>query len=163
MSNLMISEIMERDTYYLNESETIGDALEYLYTKEVSAVPVVNDDMEVVGYISDADIIKHISRKSPSYFGFGDGSASVEVSFDRDGAADKLRELLDMNIMTIASHRILTILHDTDIELAAEIMTKKKLKKIAIVDDDDRLAGVITRWTIVNHLLGKALRAADYR
>ncbi len=156
-----ICEIMERDTYYLYESESIGDALEFLYHKEVSAVPVVSQEKEVVGYISDADILRHISGKKHHFFGLSEEFGAVDI--DRSTAGEKLRDLLDMNLMTIASHKIITVRDDTEIELVAEIMAKKKLKKVAVIDDDDKLAGVVTRWTIVNHLMGTALRAADYR
>lgn len=157
----LISEIMERDTFYLYESETIGDALEFLYHKEVSAVPVVNKEKEVVGYISDADILRHISGKKMHFFGISEEFGAVDI--DRSTAGEKLRGLLDMNLMTIASHKVITIREDTELELVAEIMAKKKLKKVAIVDDDDKLAGIVTRWTIVNNLMRRALRAADYR
>jgi len=156
---IKVKEIMERDTYILREGDTVKQALSYLYNKEVSGVPIVNVYDEVVGYISDGDILHQVARKKPFIFDMQGGVSSITA--DLESFDDKVSEILDMDVMRIASHKVVTVNQDTDIDIVAEILSKKKYKKVAIVDDEDRIVGIVTRWHIVSHIIKSMLDNAE--
>ena len=92
-----INEIMEPNAYYCREQDTVGEVLTILAEKKVSGVPVVNEKMQVVGFISDGDIMDFISRKRTYMMDF---HGAVMVGYGNDNFDSKLHELLRLNVMS---------------------------------------------------------------
>ena len=65
MSVKKIKDIMHDEVYSVNYRATIKEVLELMVNKEISGVPVVDDDNYVVGFISDGDIMKFIAKQDP--------------------------------------------------------------------------------------------------
>lgn len=59
---LDISAIMTRDPLCISEKATIRDAAEKLSTGDFHALPVVNDDHELVGIVTSKDLIDYLMK-----------------------------------------------------------------------------------------------------
>ena len=147
---MKIKEIMEQDAYICKSDATIADVLRYLAEKKVSGVPIVDEDMKVVGFISDGDIMGYISRRRPILLDFYDHTSVVydEVSFEQ-----KLESLMERTAMDLATTRVITVEPDDEMDEVANILSKKKIKKVPVVDENDKLIGVVSRSTIVRHIM----------
>ncbi len=147
--DLKVRDIMDKDVYICKSTETVETVLKYLAVKKVSGVPVVDDNMKVVGFISDGDVMGYISRKKPILLNFLDHTSVIydEVSFEQ-----KLISLMDMNVMELATPRAVTIDADQYVDEAAELLAKKRIKKLPVIENG-KLVGVISRSTIVRHIM----------
>ena len=85
---------------------------------------------EVVGYVSDGDLLKSIGHHKPIMF----DAISIAYSgiwYDQEGIEDKIKELLQQKVLTIATHKVITVDNDTEMSDIAEILRQKKIKKAA--------------------------------
>lgn len=55
--------IMKKDVYTIKSNASIVDALRMMNEKEVSGLPIVDQNEELVGFISDGDIMRHLSSE----------------------------------------------------------------------------------------------------
>ena len=89
----VISNIMESDVYYAHDEDDIATVLRTLVDKKISGLPIVNKDMEVVGFISDGDIMKFIAKQDPRII---DMTSFITVWYDSESFDQKLDDLLRM-------------------------------------------------------------------
>lgn len=137
-----VSRIMTKDVVCAKDVDDIGVAVRLLSENNISGLPVVDEDGRVIGVISEADIL-------------------CTVGIDRGNILkDVLRRLLGEplvckrkgeKIRDIMSAPPITIRPDSGIGEAARIMTDKRIKRLPVVDDENRLIGIISRADIVSH------------
>ena len=70
-----ISSIMIEDPFTCSQSSTISDVVRMLAENEVTSMPVVDERKQVVGFISDGDIMGAIAQhRARTIFTGGDAS-----------------------------------------------------------------------------------------
>jgi CBS domain-containing protein len=141
-SNVMVSKVIT-----VAENAPILEVLQHFITHRISGVPVVNSANEVVGFISDGDILKNIGHHKPIAF----DAISVAYSgiwYDQKDIDDKVKDLLQRNVMEIATHKVITVDMDTEIGDVAEILGQKKIKKVPVLQKG-KLVGIISRGDLL--------------
>lgn len=109
------------------------DALKVMREKRFRRLPVVNRSGELVGIVSERDLL--YATPSPA------SSLSVwELHY-------LLSQLQVQNIMT---KNVITTTVDTPIEDAAEVMAKRKIGGMPVVDENNYVLGIITETDIFN-------------
>lgn len=106
--------IMIFEPVTISDAATVADALALMKEFRIGGIPVVNDDGELVGIVTNRDL-----RFETDY--------STRIS----------------KIMTPLS-RLITLSHQTDLTAAAGILQKHKIEKLPIVDEKGRLKGLVT-------------------
>lgn len=142
------SDIMVTNVVKVKEDQLIQDVLDRFVEYRISGLPVVNDHNELVGYVSDGDIMKWIGKHDPviiNYFYY------TTVLEDDESLEDKFKRLLSKNVMEVAQKHVITVDQDTEIEKVAEILGRRKIKKVPVVKDKV-LTGIISRGDIVRSL-----------
>ncbi len=64
IANIKVGEIMERKVHYINPNADIYEALELLIKKDVSRLPVVDENKRVVGIVTRSDLLKAIAESN---------------------------------------------------------------------------------------------------
>lgn len=152
--NRKISEIMKTDVYTVMDDATIKEVLQVLVERKISGVPVVNGNKKVVGFISDGDIMKFIAKQNPRII---DMTSFITVWYDTESFEKKLHDLMDLNVMELATTKVISVESDYDVDEAAKVLGEKKIKKVPVVDDAGKLVGVISRSEILRYILGTYL------
>ncbi len=119
-------DIMTTEPECITRDSTVQDAARLMRDGGFGAVPVVEDTRErrVVGIITDRDIaIRHVAEGHPSSCRVGDHM----------------------------TERIKTVRADDDLSDVEEIMADKQIRRVPVVDDDDRLVGMIAQADIARH------------
>ena len=147
MSVKKIKDIMHDEVYSVNYRATIKEVLELMVNKEISGVPVVDDDNYVVGFISDGDIMKFIAKQDPRII---DMTSFITVWYDTESFEKKLDDLMNLNVMELATTKVISVDEDFEIDEVAKILGKKKIKKVP-VRRDGRLVGVVSRAHIIRY------------
>ena len=148
--NRTIGDIMERDAYTCRYDQDLGEVVALFNELGTSGLVVIDEDRHVVGFISDGDIMKAVAaQKTRSIFG---GGYSNMVLYDNESFEEKARALKRRNVMELAVQRALCATADQTIGEIADVLAKKKFKKVPVIDEDGRLIGMVRRATITRYL-----------
>ncbi|MCB0116395.1 MAG: CBS and ACT domain-containing protein [Caldilineaceae bacterium] len=109
------------------------DALKLMREQRFRRLPVVNRSGELIGIVSERDLL--YATPSPA------NSLSVW----------ELQYLLSqLQVQNIMSKEVVTTTADTPIEDAAEVMARRKIGGMPVVDENNYVLGVITETDIFN-------------
>ena len=148
--NRTIGDIMERDAYTCRYDQNLGEVVTLFNELGTSGLVVIDEDRHVVGFISDGDIMKAVAaQKTRSIFS---GGYSNMVLYDSESFEEKARALKRRNVMELAVQRVLCATADQTIGEIADVLAKKKFKKVPVIDEDGRLIGMVRRATITRYL-----------
>ena len=147
--NRTIGDIMERDAYTCRYDQDLGEVVALFNELGTSGLVVIDEDRHVVGFISDGDIMRAVSKqKTRSIYG-GD---SVMVLYDDETFEQKVAEFKQRNVMDLATRKVFCVTENHPIDEVARILSKKKFKKIPIIDQEGKLVGIARRATIMRYI-----------
>ncbi|WP_438447152.1 CBS domain-containing protein [Gorillibacterium sp. sgz5001074] len=139
------SDFMVRQVIKVLEEDTVRSVMDKFVANRISGLPVVNHRNEIVGYISDGDIMRRIGKQNPVVF---ESFLFSAVYTDQVDIGIKFHKLIEMNVMKVATHHVITVEEDTEIGEIAAILGKKRIKKVPVVKNGV-LAGIISRGDII--------------
>jgi predicted transcriptional regulator len=147
-----IKKIVEYEPYLCHHKATVRDVIKQLADVEVRGVPIVDDEGKLVGYISDTDILKYIAKHRPKFIDWG---GMMPLFIDEDPMVEKINDLLDTPVMEIARKKKIAIADDWEIDEVASLFHEEGMKKLAVVDDDDKVVGVVSRSSLIRYFLSE--------
>ena len=106
---------------------------------EISAVPVLDPQSRVCGVVSEADLLLKESRAEPR-------KVSLFAGREEDEAQAKAAGTTALDLM---SSPAVTVGPDEDVARAARLMEDRHVKRLPVVDEDGRLAGIVSRRDIL--------------
>ncbi|MFI6495210.1 CBS domain-containing protein [Streptomyces sp. NPDC050564] len=115
-----------------------------LSREHLSAVPVVDADDQVIGVVSESDLL---------------AKAAAQVAAPRPGPIRRLREhrLYEKShgetASTLMTSPAITVVPSTTVADAAWLAARSRLKRLPVVDHKDRLVGVVSRIDLVRALV----------
>ncbi|MDC3412212.1 CBS domain-containing protein [Aquibacillus sp. 3ASR75-11] len=139
-------QIMKKQVIKVKETSSVRSVIEKFIEHGISGLPVVNDNNEIVGYISDGDVMRFIG-KHKSYvidmFAFVNVIEGDDVNFE-----ERARKILDLNVLEIAKKKIIKVAWNDDIENVAAVLGEKQIKKLP-VERNGVLVGIISRGDVI--------------
>jgi CBS domain-containing protein len=141
------TDVMIKQVITVDDNAFVLEVLKKFITHRISGLPVVNQANEVVGFISDGDLLKNIGHhpsKTVDIIAVG----FTGVWFDQEDLEDKINVLLKRNVLEIATHKVISVAIDTEIGDIAEILGQKKIKKVPVLQNG-KLAGIISRGDLL--------------
>lgn len=144
----VLESIMKRDVYVLNENATVIEAMKMLVEKHISAAPLVDEAGHAVGFVSDGDIMRHLSKRSQMYV---DPVVMImQTGEDKVGFDEKLSTLMDMKAKDIGAKGIIGVDIHADLPEVCRVLGENHLKKVPVLDDN-QVVGVINRSDITQY------------
>ncbi len=116
--------------------------------KKVFGMMVTDDQTHLIGMLSMYDILLFIRPKHIHIWGMME---DVDVGGLVDAACEKAKSILVGDIMT---PDVLTITPNTHLLMILDIMIKKHIRRIPVVEDD-RIKGIVYISNLFYHLLEK--------
>ena len=132
---MVAADIMTRDVVTLSARDTVKQAMEALIENRVSGAPVVGSDGELVGLITEQDLMM------------------VLHTFMADW---KHLLLEDCQILGAAlqKERLVTAEPDTPLEQISVLLIQKRIKRIPVLANG-RVVGIVSRRDILRWLLDR--------
>jgi CBS domain-containing protein len=138
---MKIGELMTTDPVAVGPETPLKDVAAILLEHRISGVPVIGERLEVLGVVSEADIIAKAAGPE------GEGSRIISwLLGDRDVDTQKITARTAAEAM--GSPAITVGVADTVPE-AARLMTERGIKRLPVVDDEGTLIGIVTRTDLV--------------
>lgn len=147
-AHLTLRNIMKKDVFTVNEEDDLLSVLQLLTNKKISGAPVVNKKGNLIGFISDGDIMRYLSKSHPLFVNaYSFAAITEENNFD-----EKLSSLMKSKAGDVANKKIVTIDINTDAMDVCKILTDKHLKKAPVMENG-KMVGVINRSNITKYAI----------
>ncbi|WP_456400804.1 CBS domain-containing protein [Mesoaciditoga sp.] len=144
---MKVEDFMERDVTAVFADETVEEFIHACVRQFRSGLPVVDDEMRVLGIITERDIIHEIV---PSYMEMLHSTSFIP---DTNITKKRLEEIKDRPIAEYMQKE-LDVLKTTDTLLsAATLVLKHGYRFLPVIDEEEHLAGIVTRSVILEALL----------
>src|SRR2546423_982885 len=114
---MKVSEIMTRDPKTAQLDSTLEEFAALMKDEDVGAIPIVDDDDELVGIVTDRDIVVRCVAEG--------------------------KEASDTTVEDILSEELTTIEPDADVQDAARRMAEKQIRRLPVVEDGE-LVGMVS-------------------
>ncbi|WP_414166589.1 CBS domain-containing protein [Streptoverticillium reticulum] len=125
-----VGEVMTREVAHACRDTTFADLMLLLDGRRVSGVPVVDDDDKVLGVVSEADLIRH---------------QATGVRGSRRSGTETVEGLMSTPAVTVHPEQ--------RVSDAARVMERHHVNRLPVVDEEDRLIGIITRHDLLRVFL----------
>ena len=152
----LVCEAMDHSPKYVRADDKVGAAFDIFASTETDGVPIIDEADHVVGYLSDGDVLDYLGQKDFSYTGL---AANMYRVVDDEHIQDSMLKLFELDVMTLATKKVITLDEDTTLEKACGIFAERKLKKAPVVRDG-KLVGSLSRRNIMSFVATKAHRGA---
>lgn len=144
----LLATIMKRDVYTLAETSSVLEAMRMFASLGISGAPVVDSDENVVGFISDGDVMRCLADQVPAF----KTAWSIIVERDNEDFDATLRATMGMRVDEIARKRVITVDINDDLGEVARVLSENHLKKAPVIDGD-KMVGIINRSNITKYAI----------
>lgn len=141
--SVLARDIMVKQVVTVTVDSPIADVVESMSRNRVSGIPVVDSDRKVVGIISEKDIILELLGED-----FDSILAFLARCLKNQGCLTlQIRDVTAGEIMTSPA---VTIIADTPLVDIAELLTRKGVNRLPVLDEEGHLLGIVTRSDVVD-------------
>jgi CBS domain-containing protein len=135
MRTWTVGDVMTVGVVSVDETASYRDVVDVLIGKRFSAVPVVDDFQRVIGVVSEADLLRKIEY----------GGDEAPRIFDGSRRRGDRRKALGRTAADLMSVPAVVTFAGASITAAARQMDSEGVKRLPVVDDLGRLAGIVSR------------------
>lgn len=135
---LTVRDIMIHGVSSVTPGTTVRDAVDLMLRRRLRAIPVVGEKQEVLGIISEWDIMRGLLPQIPRA-GQESGSDSVPET---------------LRVKDIMTRSVLCISEELGLEEAANMMINKDVEQFPVTSEG-KLTGFLTRSDIIRKLFGR--------
>jgi CBS domain-containing protein len=144
---MKISEIMTKEVKTLSPDTPAVEALNRLFENRISGLPVVDGQGKLVGMFTEKDILRAIL---PSYvsqvgrFVYENSPKTIKCKIARLAGA-KVGELMRKEVVKVSE--------GSPVCEVAHIMLTQNVRRVPVVDGEDRVKGIVARSDVLGQLL----------
>ena len=130
---MIARDVMTRKVITVSSDLSIRKLIQLLITERISGVPVVDEAGEVIGIISERDILKAVDRL-----------IKVKVSLDEEMTFKGSFNWVD-GIMT---KEVVSVSEDDPVELVCKLMSDRKIHRVPVMSGK-KIVGIITSMDVL--------------
>jgi len=147
-----VAEVMSREVPAVHESATLGEIFELLIASAHKRVVVVDDQRRVVGIIADSDLVSRVNPESrPGLIELLVSKVPIEAI---GGEARKhLARVRGRSAAELMTREVVTVREEMPVASALALSAEKRVKRIPVVDAENRLVGIVGRTEMMRALL----------
>jgi len=123
--HVRVSEIMSSPVITASESESIKSIAQKMNKYHIDSIIISDKSNAPIGLITEGDIVGKLLAKK--------------------------RNLLFAKAKHVMSKPVVTISKDVSLEEAAKLMVDRRIKKLCVIDEQNKIAGIITESDIIKN------------
>ena len=157
MATTLVRDVMTTDVLSFAPHEPVTQAMRRLVERGVSGGPVVGAGNKVVGMLTDSDlIVQDVQLHAPTVIEIL--GAVIELPTTQKKFEEELHKAVGMTVGEVMNPDVVSCRADDSIEDAATLMHDRDISRLAVLDGDGRLVGVLARRDILRYLVRGAAR-----
>lgn len=150
----VLSSLMQTEVFSVNENANALEALRLFAEKEISGAPVLDNNGNLCGFVSDGDIIGTLAHQDATFTSF----YSYTIDSNEQGFEEKASALIGMKVGTIATKNVLTVNLQDDMRTVCATLAQHHLKKAPVMDKG-KMIGIVSRTDITRYTVGLYAKA----
>lgn len=115
---MKVKDCMCNEVCYVTPNNTVCDCAKLMCNNHVGCIPVCDETKNIVGLITDRDVILRT------------------VACEKDATKTPVSEIMTSKVCCCTS--------DVDIKEAEDLMCKYQIRRLPVVDDNNKIVGIIT-------------------
>lgn len=147
---MKVKDVMQTNVITIRMDSEIKEIAKVLYDNQISGVPVIDLDGNLVGIVTEGDLIhKEANPQIPGVVGILGGLIYYHgvKQYDSD-----LKKMIASQASEIMTSDVVEIDKDVNIEDAATLMVSKKIKRLPVIEGG-KIIGIVTRMDIIKTLI----------
>lgn len=149
-SNANVSAYMTADPVTISPTATVEEAVKLMEEKGISGLPVVDDAGALVGILSEGDLLVRESPMKPPLFMTFLGSV---IYFESPSQFHQhIKKSLGMLVQDLMTSKLIVTSPEAKLSEASDVMLRKKVNRLPVVDENQKLVGILTRHDLVHAL-----------
>ena len=153
--DLAVTEVMTTPVTTLTADTTIEEAASLLVEADIGGAPVVDGSGRLIGLLDDSDLVLSEARlHAPTTIEIL--GAYIPLPGERRRFQDELRHALGRTVGEVMEDDPPSVQPDATVEDVATLLHDRAVSRVAIVDAERRVVGIVSRGDLV-----RALRRAQ--
>ena len=122
------NEVMTKDPVCCLPNDSVAKAAELMQSGNIGSIPVIENEQnqKLVGIVTDRDLALKIVAEG--------------------------RDAKSTNVETVMTHKVVTCLADDDLQKALDAMAEHQLRRIPVVDSDNKIVGIIAQADVATRI-----------
>ena len=144
------AEVMNREPVCAADTATMAEVIRLMDANQTSGLPVVSASGDLVGFVSDGDVASYLGKTEIALV---DSTLLNGYRYiDDEDAATRLRELMGLSVMAVATRRVISVEASTPVDEVCALFAAKRIKKVPVVQNG-KLVGALSRRNIMRSLV----------
>jgi len=154
---ILAKEIMTTPVISIRADTPLKKAAEILDENSFSGVPVIDDDDQLIGIISETDILRYTQQiigqplRDPHRV-FTKSQEVLYVDITHRGI-EVIELVASTTVETLMTLDVISVTEETPLYEIVRLMQKHNINRIPVVNGNNKLQGIITRADIINTLV----------
>jgi CBS domain-containing protein len=141
----LVSEVMTKEVVALRPEMTVHEAWEKMIQNSLKAMPVVDGEGKVTGILTDEDLLERagIQQRLSVTLQMG----KTDIQRDLEAASE-----IALSVKEVMTSPVVTAKTTESLGTATSKMVKAGLKRLPVVDESGRLAGMFSRLDVLRQV-----------
>ncbi len=144
-----VADIMDPAPSKAKAGDDVQSVIALMRDRELPGVPVVDDDNVVIGIVTDSDLVIRDEESDlhlPHFLNLMGGVIFLEPMKRFE---DRLRKAFATEVVDLMTADPICVKPRDPAEKAAKLISSSRHNRLPVVDDQGRLAGVVTRVDVL--------------
>jgi CBS domain-containing protein len=143
---MKVADIMTREVVSVRTDMRVGQIARVFREHQLSGLPVVDETGDLVGIITELDMVKrHARPQLPAFLPL----LGAYLPLGTKEYKESLRRITGVVAEDIMTTPVNTISPDASVEDAATVMVSNRSNPLPVVDDSGRMIGIVSRTDIL--------------
>lgn len=145
--NKTVAQVMTPNPMTVTPETPLKEAISILVENKISGLPVINETGNLVGIISETDLMwQETGVEPPPYIMILD---SIIYLQNLHRYEKEIHKALGQTVGEVMNDKVITIESTESVKKAAQLLHEKPLRRLPVVDKEDKIIGIITQGDIL--------------
>jgi CBS domain-containing membrane protein len=143
LDELTATDVMTRDVVTVSETTNLHDVAKLMGARDLTALPVTNEEGQCVGFLTKTDVIEGVHNYSDTDLTVGTTLSSIYYSLGVTAASNQ-------EASEVMATRPLYVKADSPLTYVIDKMLLHKVHHVPVCDESKRLLGIVSTMDILH-------------
>ena len=149
---MKVSSVLAKDIIKIRKDASLLDAVKLLFKNQVSSLLVINDDDQLVGYLSEKDIYRALHPDYRDYY------SHPEAYLDYEAMEIKAQQIQNFPVWKFMNDRVICISEDDPLMKVGAIMLAKHINRLPVLSKEGKLVGIVSRRELYHKIFDRVFQ-----
>ena len=147
---MLVKDVMTTDVITVSIGDSVETCAKLLQEHNISGLPVLDEAGRVAGVVTEGDLIRRASRvKAPGYLEILGGLIYLGSP---KKFVEELQRAMSLEAGQLMSKSVVFVSPEDTVEKAATLMVEKRISRLPVVDEQQKLIGIVSRRDIMGSI-----------